>query len=83
MDFSGAEIEGCGKDGVLEAFIDGDRSAETRDLLKAVETITPTAQMMSERSKRFANGRGIISKDLPQDRQLSKREAEATGSMNF
>ena len=48
-DFSGAEIEGAVKDGVLEAFIDGDRTAETRDILKAVETITPTAQMMSEK----------------------------------
>lgn len=48
-DFSGAEIEGAVKDGVLEAFIDGDRSAETRDILKAIETITPTAQMMSEK----------------------------------
>ena len=48
-DFSGAEIEGAVKDGVLEAFIDGDRSAETRDILKAVESITPTAQMMSEK----------------------------------
>ena len=48
-DFSGAEIEGAVKDGVLEAFIDGDRPAETRDILKAVESITPTAQMMSEK----------------------------------
>ena len=48
-DFSGAEIEGAVKDGVLEAFIDGDRSAETRDILRAVESITPTAQMMSEK----------------------------------
>lgn len=48
-DFSGAEIEGAVKDGVLEAFIDGDRAAETRDILKAVESITPTAQMMSEK----------------------------------
>ena len=48
-DFSGAEIEGAVKDGVLEAFIDGDRSAETKDILKAVESITPTAQMMSEK----------------------------------
>ena len=48
-DFSGAEIEAAVKDGVLEAFIDGDRSAETRDILKAVEGITPTAQMMSEK----------------------------------
>lgn len=48
-DFSGAEIEGAVKDGVLEAFIDGDRSAETRDILKAIESITPTAQMMSEK----------------------------------
>ena len=48
-DFSGAEIEGAVKDGVLEAFIDGDRSAETRDILKAVESISPTAQMMSEK----------------------------------
>lgn len=48
-DFSGAEIEGAVKDGVLEAFIDGDREAETKDILKAVEGITPTAQMMSEK----------------------------------
>jgi hypothetical protein len=48
-DFSGAEIEGAVKDGVLEAFIDGDRSAETRDILQAVESISPTAQMMSEK----------------------------------
>ncbi len=48
-DFSGAEIEGAVKDGVLEAFIDGDRSAETRDILKAIESMTPTAQMMSEK----------------------------------
>jgi hypothetical protein len=48
-DFSGAEIEEAVKDGVLEAFIDGDRPAETRDILKAVESVTPTAQMMSEK----------------------------------
>jgi len=48
-DFSGAEIEGAVKDGVLEAFIDGDREAETRDIIKAVENITPTSQMMSEK----------------------------------
>lgn len=48
-DFSGAEIEGAVKDGVLEAFIDGDRAAETRDILKAIGSITPTAHMMSEK----------------------------------
>ena len=48
-DFSGAEIEGAVKDGVLEAFIDGDRAAETRDIVKAIDSITPTAQMMSEK----------------------------------
>lgn len=48
-DFSGAEIEGAVKDGVLEAFIDGDRPAETRDILKVIGSITPTAQMMSEK----------------------------------
>lgn len=48
-DFSGAEIEGAVKDGVLEAFIDGDREAETKDISKAVEGITPTAHMMSEK----------------------------------
>ena len=48
-DFSGAEIEGAVKDGVLEAFIDGDRGAETKDILKAIDGITPTAQMMSEK----------------------------------
>lgn len=49
IDFSGAEIEGAVKNSVLEAFIDGDREAKTNDILKAVETITPTAQMMSEK----------------------------------
>lgn len=48
-DFSGAEIEGAVQNGVLEAFIDGDRSAETRDIIRAVESMTPTAQMMSEK----------------------------------
>lgn len=48
-DFSGSEIEEAVKDGVLQAFIDGDRPAETRDILKSVESITPTAQMMSEK----------------------------------
>lgn len=48
-DFSGAEIEGAVKDGVLEAFIDGDRAAETRDIVKAIDGISPTAQMMSEK----------------------------------
>ncbi len=48
-DFSGAEIEGAVKNGVLEAFIDGDRAAETNDLIKAVGALTPTAQMMSEK----------------------------------
>ncbi|HMO80018.1 MAG TPA: AAA family ATPase [Pyrinomonadaceae bacterium] len=48
-DFSGSEIEETVKDGVLEAFIDGDREAETRDVLKAAEKLTPTAQMMSEK----------------------------------
>ncbi len=48
-DFSGSEIEETVKDGVLEAFIDDDREAETRDILKAAEKLTPTAQMMSEK----------------------------------
>ncbi|MGI8811279.1 MAG: hypothetical protein ACR2IH_01965 [Pyrinomonadaceae bacterium] len=48
-DFSGAEIEGAVTDGVLEAFIDGDRPAETKDILKAADGLTPTAQMMSEK----------------------------------
>lgn len=48
-DFSGAEIEGAVKNGVLEAFIDGDRAAKTKDIIKAVESITPTAHMMSEK----------------------------------
>lgn len=48
-DFSGAEIEGAVKDGVLEAFIDGNRTAETKDIVKAIDQITPTAQMMSEK----------------------------------
>lgn len=48
-DFSGSEIEETVKDGVLEAFIDGDRVAETPDILKAAAKLTPTAQMMSEK----------------------------------
>ncbi len=48
-DFSGAEIEGAVTDGVLEAFIDGDRPAETKDILKAADGLTPTAHMMSDK----------------------------------
>lgn len=48
-DFSGAEIEGAVKDGVLEAFIDGNRAATTVDIAKSVHAITPTAHMMSEK----------------------------------
>lgn len=48
-EFSGSEIEETVKDGVLEAFIDGDRLAETPDILKAAAKLTPTAQMMSEK----------------------------------
>ena len=48
-DFSGSEIEEAVKDGVLGAFIDGDRAAETKDILHTIDGITPTAQMMSEK----------------------------------
>ena len=44
--FSGAEIEGAVKDAVLEAFIDGDRAAKTKDIIAAIGSITPTAEMM-------------------------------------
>ena len=44
--FSGAEIEGAVKDAVLEAFIDGNRAAQTKDVLAAIGTISPTAEMM-------------------------------------
>ena len=44
--FSGAEIEGAVKDAVLEAFIDGNRAANTKDVIGAIGTITPTAEMM-------------------------------------
>ncbi len=54
-DYSGAEIEGAVKNGVLEAFIDGDRAAETRDIIKAIDGITPTAQMMSEKIEEIRN----------------------------
>ena len=54
-DFSGAEIEGAVKDGVLEAFIDGNRQAETRDIIKAIDQITPTAQMMSDKIEEIRN----------------------------
>ncbi len=44
--FSGAEIEGVVKDAVPEAFIDGDRAAQNKDVVAAIGTITPTAEMM-------------------------------------
>lgn len=44
--FSGAEIEGAVKDAVLEAFIDGNREAGTKDVMAAIGSITPTAEMM-------------------------------------
>ena len=44
--FSGAEIEGAVKDAVLEAFIDGNRAAATKDVITAIGSITPTAEMM-------------------------------------
>ena len=44
--FSGAEIEGAVKDAVLDAFIDGNRAANTKDVIGAIGTITPTAEMM-------------------------------------
>jgi hypothetical protein len=44
--FSGAEIEGAVRDAVLEAFIDGDRAANTKDVIAAIGSITPTAEMM-------------------------------------
>lgn len=44
--FSGAEIEGAVKDAVLEAFIDGNREACTKDVVAAIGSITPTAEMM-------------------------------------
>ena len=47
--FSGAEIEGAVKDAVLEAFIDGNRAANTKDVLGAIGNITPTAEMMKSK----------------------------------
>jgi ATPase family associated with various cellular activities (AAA) len=47
--FSGAEIEGAVGDAVLEAFIDGDRPAVTKDVIKAIGSITPTAEMMKSK----------------------------------
>ncbi len=44
--FSGAEIEGAVKNAVLEAFIDGNRAAGTKDVITAIGGITPTAEMM-------------------------------------
>lgn len=82
-DFSGAEIEGAVKDGVLEAFIDGDRSAETRDILKAVDNLTPTAHMMSEKIeeiRRWARnnikGVGLRSDGSPLSGQKAERVYE-------
>jgi hypothetical protein len=47
--FSGAEIEGAVKDAVLEAFIDGNREACTKDVISAIGSITPTAEMMKSK----------------------------------
>lgn len=47
--FSGAEIEGAVKDAVLEAFIDGNRAAGTKDVLTAIAQLTPTAEMMKSK----------------------------------
>ena len=44
--FSGAEIEGAVGDAVLEAFIDGNRAAATKDVITAIAQLTPTAEMM-------------------------------------
>ncbi len=44
--FSGAEIEGAVKNAVLEAFIDGNRAANTKDVISAIGSISPTAEMM-------------------------------------
>lgn len=79
-DFSGAEIEGAVKDGVLEAFIDGNRAAETRDIVKAIESITPTAQMMSdkiEEIRRWArnNIKGIAG-NVNQNQALTANKTE-------
>ena len=73
-DFSGSEIEETVKDGVLEAFIDGDREAETRDIFKAAEKLTPTAQMMSEKIEEIRkwarnNIKGVSAK--PEGSQLT------------
>jgi SpoVK/Ycf46/Vps4 family AAA+-type ATPase len=47
--FSGAEIEGAVGDEVLEAFIDGNREACTKDVITAIGGITPTAEMMKSK----------------------------------
>ncbi|MGC2236055.1 MAG: AAA family ATPase [Pyrinomonadaceae bacterium] len=47
--FSGAEIEGAVKNAVLEAFIDGNRAADTKDVISAIGGITPTAEMMKSK----------------------------------
>jgi SpoVK/Ycf46/Vps4 family AAA+-type ATPase len=46
--FSGAEIEGAVKEAVLEAFIDDNRAAQTKDFA-AIDGITPTAEMMKSK----------------------------------
>ena len=81
-DFSGAEIEGAVKDGVLEAFIDGDRAAETRDIIKAIDSITPTAQMMSEKIEEIRNWarkniKGFGAKEIKGALQLPTSAARA------
>lgn len=77
-EFSGAEIEGAVKDGVLEAFIDGDREANTHDVLKAIDSITPTAQMMSDKIEEIRKWarKNIKNVGLPSSTEVAQTKTE-------
>jgi hypothetical protein len=46
--FSGAEIEAAVKDGIVEAYLDGERQVTTSDIIRRAERIVPTSQMKKE-----------------------------------
>jgi SpoVK/Ycf46/Vps4 family AAA+-type ATPase len=75
--FSGAEIEGAVKDAVLEAFIDGNRAAGTKDVIAATERITPTAEMMKPKIDEI---RDWAKKNIKASRPEVQQVAATTGA---
>lgn len=47
-EFSGAEIEAAVKDGIVEAFMDGERPVTTKDIVARAARIVPIARMKKE-----------------------------------